>query len=242
MISRRIEYKIKKAKYGPGLGEVMLGAVLSMVFGAALAVIYLVVTPVQVVKQLPKMSEAGVVYYVEGSRDADHGKQWLRKKQLFVAGSSVTVNEDELNAWITAGTAPSPALAPKKPAPRSKGAQPAPPPSPISLWQNDAPNFHIRNGVLQIGCKGVLNLDLVDFSLPLVTQVSGRFVKQGDGFAFAADRFYIGSFPLHKLRWIDSYLLGYLLEKAPKPEDIAAAWKKLINVTIEGDTLELSMP
>jgi hypothetical protein len=80
MISRKIE----KALHGPSLTEVVLGVVLSLILGAALAFAYLVLKPVVIAKEMPKERLAGVVYYIEGGRDINRSKQWMRKKQLFL--------------------------------------------------------------------------------------------------------------------------------------------------------------
>ena len=120
MVSRKID----RAKYGPSTIEVFLGVVLSVLLGFILALAYLVLKPVQVAKLSAKEPVASPTVYVRGNRDGDHGKQWLRKKQLFTEGNSVVLNEDELNAWITAGTEPEP---PKSDGPK-KLIQTAPPP------------------------------------------------------------------------------------------------------------------
>jgi len=233
MVTRKIE----KALHGPGMTEVVLGVVLSLILGAACAFAYLVLKPVAVVKETPKERLAGMVYYMEGSRDANRGKQWMRKKQLFLGGSSVNLNEDELNAWITAGTA----------APTDKGAPPPKPgkslPAPPGpMVQMDVPNFRISGGVLHIGTKGTLNLEVFGLKRPLIVQASGHFVKRGDAFVFAADQFYVGSFPMHKVFGPDEPVLAHLIDNQKVPDDIAAAWKKLADVSIEGNTLKLSMP
>ena len=98
--------KIDRAKYGPGMLEVLFGAFLSLLLGAVLAVCYLIAQPVQIGKTPDKEQPTSPVVYIKGNQDEDRAKQWLRKKQLFTENSSVEVNEDELNAWITAGTVP----------------------------------------------------------------------------------------------------------------------------------------
>jgi hypothetical protein len=95
---------------------------------------------------------------------------------------------------------------------------------------------------MQIGCQAALNLDLVGISLPLVAQVTGRFEKRDGEFAFVAERSYLGSFPLHKVPGLERFTLGKVLARMQIPEDIRAAWKKLANVTIEGNSLNLSKP
>ncbi|HUJ42038.1 MAG TPA: hypothetical protein VLW52_00400 [Opitutaceae bacterium] len=235
MVSRKID----KALHGPSLAEVVLGVVLSLILGAACACAYLVLKPVAIVKEMPKDKErvAGMVYYLEGSNDATRGKQWMRKKQLFLGGSSVTLNEDELNAWITAGTAASN----DKGAPAAKPGKSLPAP-PGPMVQMDVPNFRMSGGMLQIGTKGTLNLDVFGVKRPLVVQASGRFVKRGGEFVFAADQFYVGSFPMHKIFGSDEPVLDHLIGSQKVSEDIVTAWKKLVDVSIEGNTLKLSMP
>jgi hypothetical protein len=228
--------KIDRAKYGPSAVEVFLGAVLSLLLGLAFALAYLVVKPVQIAKSSAKDSVAGQTTFVRGTRDGDRGKQWLRKKQLLTEGNSVAVNEDELNAWITAGTEPEPT----KPGTSKKLTQ-AVPPSPVGALSFGTPNFRVRNGALQIGSEGTLNLELVGLKRPLVMRATGQFVKRDDGFTFVPDQFYLGCCPLHRLPGVAALVLDRLLENAKIPEDIAAAWKKLADVSIDENTLLLTM-
>lgn len=231
MVSR----KIKKAQHGPTLTEVVVGVTVSLVLGAGLAVAYLLLKPVWTGKDLPR-APAGTIFYVEGSRSTEYGKLWLRKERLFIDGSSVVLNEDELNAWIMAATAPP---APEKPVASQKYTPPAPP---SGIFQMGTPNFRIRDGVLQIGTKSMLNVELLGFKRQLIMQASGRFVKHDGQSVFEIYRFYIGSFPLHKLPGLSSQVLSYILGQAQIPEEIVTAWKKLANVTVEGSTLKLTMP
>lgn len=228
--------KIDRAKYGPSAVEVFLGAVLSLLLGLTFALAYLVVKPVQIAKSSAKDSVAGQTTFVRGTRDGDRGKQWLRKKQLFTEGNSVAVNEDELNAWITAGTEPEP----PKPGVSKKLTQ-AVPPSPIGALSFGTPNFRVRDGALQIGSEGTLTLDLVGLKRPLIMRATGQFVKKDDGFTFVPDQFYLGCCPLHRLPGVAALVLDRLLEKVKIPEDIAAAWKKLADVSIDENTLLLTM-
>ena len=226
--------KIEKAQHGPSLTEVVLGATLSLVLGAALALGYLLLKPAWAGKDLPK-APSGTIFYVEGSRSTEYGKLWLRKRQLFIDGSSVVLNEDELNAWMMAATTPA---APEKPVVGRKYAQLAP----TEMFQMGTPNFRIRDGVLQVGTKSSFNVELLGFKHQLIMQASGRFVKRDSHSVFEIDRFYIGSFPLHKLPGLSSQVLSHLLGQTQIPGDIVAAWKKLANVTVEGSTLNLTMP
>lgn len=228
--------KIDRAAQGPRLIEVVLGALLSLILGAALAFVFLVMKPVTT-KEPPKDNPDRTVYFVEGTKDPERGKQWLRKRQLFTEGSSVVLNEDELNAWITAGTTP----APEKPAP---GQSPvlSSPPAPTGMLQMSAPNFRIRDGVLQVSSHGTLYIEMFSFKCPLVVQASGRFAKRQGAFVFAPDRFYIGSFPVHRLPGASDVVIDRILARQKIPSDIGTAWKNLADVSLDGKTLKLSMP
>jgi hypothetical protein len=233
-----LSQKSRAMNQGPSMTEVVVGAALSLVLGVVLAMAYLVAKPVQEEKQIPKDLPAGTICYIVGEQDANNGKQWLRKKQLFTEGTSVTVNEDELNAWIQAGTEP----AVEKPAPGKKAAPTPPPPAQAGMIQLGTLNFRIRDGLLQMGSRGTLSIDWLDFKTPVVVQATGRFAKSGGAFAFVPERFYIGSCPLHKLPFVGELLLGHLIAKSAPPEDIATAWKKLADVSIAGKSLNLTMP
>ena len=249
-----VSSKIERAKYGPSLFEIFFGVVLSLLLGGVVAVAYLSVQPVQVGAPDPKVEPVGPVTYVAGTQDGDRGKQWLRKKQLFTEGTSVEVNEDELNAWITAGTAPEPTKAAetKKPEPPKPGAKPAPgkpaapepppPPPPTGLIQFGTPNFRIANGVLQIGSECELDVDMIGVKRPLVLQASGRFVKADGKFVFVPDQLYVGCCPIHKLPGLAAFVFDRVFANEKVPEDIAAAWKKLTGVSLEGSALTLTMP
>lgn len=269
MVSRKIE----KAKYGPGIIEVIFGVVLSLLLGTVVAVVYLAMRPVQVGLPSPKTEPISPVTYIKGTENSDRDKQWLRKKQLFTEGSSVELNTDELNAWITAGMQPESPKSPvsKKPAPLApatsaplspavptaaaanalKGAPAGPgakgaptPPAPSGpLLQFGPPNFRIANGVLQIGLEGELNVDMLGIvKHPIVLQASGKLDKIDGRFTFVPERFYIGCCPLHKIPGAARFVFNRILASQKIPGDIAAAWKKLYSVSIDGDSLTLTMP
>jgi len=99
--------KMDRALHGPSALEVALGAVLGLAFGAGVAVVYLVLKPVVVVTQMPKEIALTSVYYQPGSADKAKSADWPAKQAQFIAGTTVQVTEDELNAWSLArGTPP----------------------------------------------------------------------------------------------------------------------------------------
>ena len=247
-----ISSKIDKAKHGPGMLEVALGAVLSVALGLVLAVGSLIMKPARAVKEMPKddKREAGVLYYIEGTKDSNRSRQWKQKKQQFLEAKSVVVNEDEINAWL-ASNAPVPPPAAKPPAPPKPGAPKPAEQKPAA----DAPaagssgfvsagqlNLRIRDGIVQVAVPCSLNVDLLGVKQLLTVLATGRFAKSGDGYAFVPDKYYFGSCPGHRLAGVGVVLRPYVAGKVKLPEDIGPAWKKLTDVAVEGTSLKLTMP
>ena len=234
--------KIEKALYGPSLTEVALGAVLGLVAGVVCACVYLVFKPVMLVKEMPKEVARGIVYYVPGA-ESSKGKTFTAKQKQFVAGTSITLIEEELNAWAaTAFTGSAPAPAPKAAAPKA-GAKPEEqkPAGPAlnGIFNPGVPNFKIANGKLQIGTKCILNWYGLTKEVLVVT--TGELVKSGDKFVYTAQTLYLGSCPVHLLPAAAGPLMSALIDKRKAPDAINSAWAKLSEVTIEGNTLKLTV-
>ncbi len=160
--------KLKRGEYEPSWTEVTIGALLSVIIGAALGITFLVFKPVTIFKdgksttvttkavtpkpgeKMPKPGETtvtetewkpgpGDVLYFEGSKDSSKAKLAAAKRKTFTAGGSVSVDENELNSLV--GT-PVPAPAPAKPAPGAKNtpaAKTPPPPAPAAKAGAAAP-------------------------------------------------------------------------------------------------------
>jgi hypothetical protein len=228
--------KLDRARYGPGWAEVTLGAVLAVALGVALAAAYFVFKPVVRVKELPKEPVAGMVYYIEGSRENSNARRLAAKEKLFVRGGSVVVNEDELNTAANPVAAPAPPAAPTAPT-----TGPAPEVPAVSL-QPGPPSFRIRDGVMQITVPVRLRADLAYLDQTVLVQMKGTFVRQGDTFAFVPKTASVGSCPVERLPMAMNFVVRKFLYSQPIPEDIAKAWGRLADVTIEGSTLRLTMP
>lgn len=241
--------KIDRALYGPSWFEVIFGALLSIVLGIALAAVYLVAKPVAVVKELPaaEAQTKGTIYLLEGSHDATKGRQWKAKHQQFMAGHSVMLSEDELNAAMVALTSP----APTKPAPGKKGEvakkpEPAKKEGPTTADAMHAdvgagvPNFRIRNGEMQIAVPVAVNA--LSLNLSVMVQARGGFAKQGEHFVFTPSTLLIGSLPVDRI----PVLAGLVMEKfyagQPFPTDIVTVWGKLRQVSVDGAQLKLEAP
>jgi hypothetical protein len=205
------------------------------------ACVYLVFKPVMQVKELPKEQVRGIIYYVPGA-ESNKGKSFTAKQKQFVAGTSITLIEDELNAWAaTAFTA-----APAKSAAAPKGGKPEPAAKPDEAKQNldgifnpGIPNFKITNGKLQIGTKCILNWYGLTKEVLVVT--TGELVKSGDKFVYSAQTLYLGSCPIHLLPAAAGPLMSTFIDKRKAADAINSAWAKLSEVSIEGNTLKLTV-
>lgn len=215
--------KVDRAVYSPGWGEVILGAVLSLILGVVLGAVLLILKPVIVAKETPKEPVAGAVYFVQGlPGDSAKAKQVLAKRKALVEGQSVKVTEDEVNSLVAAAS-----------------AKPADAKAPAQTVATGTPNVRIRDGVMQVGVPVTLNVFGLEHQL--IAQARGGFEKEGSVFAYEPTEMYLGSCPVQRLPFVSSYVRSKILASQNVPEDIAAAWAKLTNVAIEGNTLVLAM-
>ena len=223
--------KVDRAVHGPGWGEVILGAVLSLILGVVVGAVLLVLKPVIAVKEMPKEPVAGAVYYVQGlpggptqARDA------MAKRKAVVDGQSVKVTEDEINALAAAAAAPTPAAKPGEKAPPSPEKQ---------TIETGVPNVRIHDGALQVAVP--VTLSVFGFEEKITAQARGGFEKDGGVFTYDPTEIYLGSCPVQRLPFVASYIREKVTHAQKVPDDIAAAWSKLANVTIEGNALNLAM-
>lgn len=218
--------KVEKALYGPSTFEVALGAVLGLLLGIVLAAVYLVMKPVQTVKEMPKEPQKGAVYYLAGKVDPNRGRGWQAKQNTFVAGGSVAVTEEELNAWAASlGGVPA-----------APGAQPAAPAPADGFLSASGLNFRISGDRLQIAQKVTFNYFGLAKEVQLIA--TGGFAPGGDGFVFRADSLYLGSCPAHALPGVGGPLARALAARAKVPDDFRSAWAKLDAVGVEDNLLK----
>lgn len=220
--------RIEREKYGPSLLEITLGAALSLALGVVLAAAYLVTKPVTTVRELPKEEDRvrDQVYFIEGSKDSNKGRTWLRKRQLLMEGQTaeVPLTEDELNAGLN--DAP-------KAAEAGAGAAPG-------LIEPSAVNFRIRGGVFQVALPSTVHF--LGYRIPVVFQARGGFARENDRFVFVPDEFYVGSLAANRLPFLRGMVTSRLLDAKAVGPELVDAWGKVSAVAINGDTLLLTLP
>lgn len=227
--------KIEKALYGPSATEVALGALLGLAAGVLAACVYLVLKPVSQVREMPKEPVRGMLYYLPGSDSGAKSRNWSAKQKQLVAGAATSLSlvEDELNAWATSTLG----AAPKAPPPGGKAGDAGS--ADDGIFQPGTPNFKIVDGKLQIGTKCVLNWYGLTHEVIVIT--TGVFERSGDRFVFKPETLHLGSCPLHLLPSVAGPVFDHLLGKKKIPDEIKSAWVKVDDVTIEGTTLKLTI-
>jgi hypothetical protein len=231
--------KFKNSQKGPSWFEVGLGAVLSVILGVGCGMVYMIAKPVTKVPSIPKDAPSGAVYYIEGAKDLNRTGIAEKRKQ-FTNGESIVVDEGELNAFF-ASLAPRAAAPPPAPKPKP-GEKPAPPPpAPDAKVFDTSPlNARIRESVIQFGDTVTINVFGASFSV--IVQATGTFSKHGPEFEFDPDTLTVGGCPMQKLLLIRGYVMKKLLFATPAPDDVASAWSRLADVSLDGTKLRLKMP
>jgi len=224
-----MSYK-SKHRQGPSWTEVIIGAALSVIIGVALGAGLLILRPVVIAKQQPKERVKDTTYYIEGSRDAGRGRQAAAKRLAFLNGESISVTEDEINVLVAA------AMKSTNPPPVKEGAPAASPEA--EYISAGTPTVRIRDGLLQIGMPVTTKLS----ADKIIFQARGGFVRQGGVFVYEPTAMYLGSCPLQRIPLLASTLRQKIRSEYPMPDDMKASWAKLTEVTIEGNTLKLTMP
>jgi len=101
-------------------------------------------------------------------------------------------------------------------------------------------NARIHGGKIQLADTASFNVFTVTGSV--IVQASGTFEKNGSTYEFEPESFYVGGCPLQRFPVVRTWIMKKLLFTQPIPDDIAAAWSKLVDVTIEGSKLRLKAP
>jgi len=229
--------KVDRAVYGPSWTEVILGAFLSLLLGIVIGALLLIFRPVTVAREEPKEREKNTVYFVEGSKDSGRGRQAQAKRQALLQGQSVTLTEEEVNVLIApaAGAANAEKKAPPQ---KTKDGKDAEKSASAEYLAAGAPNVRIANGELQVAVP--VTVDLI--GQKVIAQARGGFEKEGSMFVFKPTEMYLGSCPVQRLPLVADVVRNKFLQSQPIPDDLKAAWEKLAAVSVQGNTLKLTMP
>jgi hypothetical protein len=224
--------KRKKNVKGPSWLEVGLGAFLSIILGTALGAAFLVFKPVSKVTAIPKDPPSGAIYYIEGKQDFSRDSSADDIKKSFLAGQTVTVNEGMLNGFLADLGKPSTPAA-------TDASKPAAPPPP-KPFDTSALNARMFEGKIQFA--DTVTINVLGVTLSVIVQETGTFSKHGSTFGFDADTFYVGGCPMQRFIFLRGYVQNKLLFNQPVPDDLAAAWSKLVDVQIDSSGLVLKGP
>jgi len=218
-----MDNQLERSLHGPGFLEITLGALLSLALGTVLAAVWLVLKPVEAVKEPSADASPSVVYYVAGETNSAGARTWLRKRQVLVEGQSgdLVISEQELNAWASAAIKPPAADATATLVPGQL-------------------NFRIHEGALQIASPTTVSV--LGISFPIIVQARGTFSPHHGAIVFDPREFFLGSLAVHRIPRINHWLIEKLSRVQSLPDDVVAGWKKVSKATIAGESLTLSLP
>lgn len=201
------------------IGSLFLG-LLGAIAGGALAIIALVLKPVEVVKQLPNEPDRpkGQVYYVAGERDSVRGKMWSLKRRNLMQGRAgvVTFTEEELNAWLGSTLRTSTPRNPKDPQPNVVA---------------EGLNFRVVEDRLQVGLP--IKFNYVEPPIPVVAQAVGEVVPSDSRWYFKPQEVWIGSLPAHRIPGVIDAIVAKELDESWVPPAGLEAWQRVAEVSIQ---------
>jgi hypothetical protein len=184
------------------------------------------------VTAIPKDPAPGVTYLIEGAKDLNRNGI-MEKRRQFVAGESVVLDEGEVNGFLAGLAKP----APPAPKPGDKSAPAANEPKTL---ETSAINARIHEGKIQL--SDTATITVLGVTVPVIVQSTGIFRKGGSEFEFDPESIYVGGCPMQRMIFFRSWILRKLLFAGSAPDDVAGAWSKLSDVSIEGTKLRLKAP
>jgi hypothetical protein len=228
--------KIQRALHGPSVFEVLFGAVLSVVLGAAIAAVYLLFKPVETVRALPKEPDPTMVYFVEGNRDVMKARAWVRKRQQLAESvpGEVVFTEEELNAWAGEIGKPDPKDV------AAGGAQQPQVGNDFVMFKPKALNFRIADGALQAAVPGTVEFSGIP--IPFVAQARGKFALRDGAWLFVPEELHLGSLAVHRFPWLMEKIVARYSEPGGPVHQAHQFLRRVTVIKIDGRTLRLTMP
>ena len=218
-----------RAQHGPGMFEILFGALLSLGLGGALGIVCLVIRPVEKVKELPKDPVGPAiyqpVYFIAGSADSNKTPAFERQS---AHGGPARHNRQPDGRRIE----PVRGVDRVHRRPRRRRAAPNRRPPPSRRWRQRAgqtggisaveiaqlppgsANFRIHDGALQIAVPG--DLQSPGNRFPVAPANAGRICPRGQPMAspFNPDTLCVGSLPVHRLPGVSAWIFKRLLASA----------------------------
>jgi len=220
--------KKKQESEGNFAASAVLGAVAAFC-GLLLGIFTLAIKPVAEVREMPTEEniKPKTVYYVLGNDRG--GDDYKRKEKAFLdrKPGTLILSEEELNRWA---------------ADTFKFAKPTKAedePAGMILMSPSAPNFRIKDGVMQIGLS--VEVEAFGVSQKMRYFAKGVFEPSGAGYAFTPEMAYLGSAELPPVG-VGSFVGGTLFGIFQNTERYAAlheAWISLAGVQMDGSKLLL---
>ena len=240
---------IASPKTAPLWLEILL-AVLGIVCGGAIAVVWLLLKPVAAVEHLPLPPSGqqgfGQVCYVKGSRDKTRGASWVQKRHALLEAALappgiITLNEDELNAWWASSAHIRQIHRKGAGAGASAAARAAD--ADDALATIGLADFHIERGLLQVSAP--VTARVLSLRADIIVQARGTFARGGfadaNAVMFSPAEIYAGSLPLHRIPGATAFLLREIFANETLPSVGVAAWRRIESVKILGKELQITM-
>lgn len=218
-----MEKYLQRALIGPGIFEILFGALASLVVGVIIAFLWLVSSGETVKNPAVEGARINPVPFVAGETTIVSRRQWESKLQAFLEGQSgqLAFSESELNAW-------------------SESTAPATEVSADSFVKTGRLNFRIVDGLLQVSTPTTVRL--LGGTVSGQLQSRGSFITTEAGLRFEPRETYFGSLALHRFPNVHRWLLARVSRQPLVPEDVLGGWSRISQATVEGQFFSVTIP
>ncbi|MEY4489295.1 MAG: hypothetical protein RIQ79_1803 [Verrucomicrobiota bacterium] len=217
----------KAERKSPGIFEILLGISLSISLGVLLALVHMIMRPVEVVRTLPKEIVKGTRYYVEGPDASVSGTRWKTKLKRIGEKNpgEIAFSDSDLNAWA-ANTF-------KKVEPEKGEAH-------SFAILAGVPNFRVEGDQLQVGT--VNDLIFLGGTSKLVIEAKGAFTKSANGWDFSPTEVYFGGLPTHKFPLLTSMLMAKFGAVGMNTPEATKVLTSATSINVSGGSVVVKLP
>jgi hypothetical protein len=214
---------------GPRPVEIAISAVLSVILGLLGAAVFLALQDPVEQTSVPSEEERefGRVYYVPGNPGGQQHATWTVKREVVQRGRSGTVPlvAEELNQWA---------------ATEWRERRPGESSGPVLHVRPGIPRFRMEDSVFHVNLP--LEWSAFGQSREFKSQAHGGFTRRGGIHVFDHDRVYIGSMPVPNLFGLSNSVVRRVVNSFEVSQELRDGWARLEDVTVEGETLRLTIP